>query len=40
MYFHGGGWVLGDAETHDQLLCELVNATQTTIVFVELCSFA
>jgi acetyl esterase len=34
MYFHGGGWVLGDAATHDRLLRELVNATQSTIVFV------
>jgi len=34
MYFHGGSWMLGDAETHDRLLRELVNATQTTIVFV------
>ena len=35
MYFHGGGWLLGDPETHDRLLRELVNATQTTIVFVD-----
>lgn len=35
LYFHGGGWVLGDAETHDRLLRELVNATQSTLVFVE-----
>lgn len=35
MYFHGGGWVLGDKETHDRLVRELVNATQTTIVFVD-----
>lgn len=35
MYFHGGGWLLGDPETHDRLLRELVNATQTTIIFVD-----
>jgi acetyl esterase len=34
LYFHGGGWVLGDTETHDRLLRELVNTTQATIVFV------
>jgi acetyl esterase len=34
LYFHGGGWMLGHADTHDRLLRELVNATQATIVFV------
>ncbi|HRV93482.1 MAG TPA: alpha/beta hydrolase [Anaerolineae bacterium] len=34
IYFHGGGWVMGDAETHDRLIRELVNITQTTIIFV------
>lgn len=34
IYFHGGGWVMGDADTHDRLVRELVNATQTTLVFV------
>ncbi|MCB0165402.1 MAG: alpha/beta hydrolase [Anaerolineae bacterium] len=34
IYFHGGGWVTGDADTHDRLMRELVNATQTTIIFV------
>jgi acetyl esterase len=35
IYFHGGGWVLGDKETHDRLVRELVNATQSTLVFVD-----
>lgn len=35
IYFHGGGWVMGDADTHDRLLRELVNSTQTTIIFVD-----
>lgn len=34
LYFHGG-WAFGDPETHDRLLRELVNATQSTIVFVD-----
>ncbi|MCB0209160.1 MAG: alpha/beta hydrolase [Anaerolineae bacterium] len=34
IYFHGGGWVTGDSDTHDRLLRELVNATQTTLIFV------
>ncbi len=35
MYFHGGGWMLGDVETHDRLVRELVNATQAAIMFVD-----
>jgi acetyl esterase len=35
MYFHGGGWVLGDAVTHDRLVRELAAGTGATIVFVE-----
>ena len=35
MYFHGGGWVLGDAETHDRLVCEIATGAQATVVFVE-----
>jgi acetyl esterase len=34
MYFHGGGWVLGDAVTHDRLVRELAAGTGATIVFV------
>lgn len=34
MYFHGGGWVLGDFKTHERLLRELSNAANAAIVFV------
>ncbi|NUY01445.1 alpha/beta hydrolase [Paraburkholderia youngii] len=35
MYFHGGGWVLGDATTHDRLVRELANGSNAAVVFVE-----
>ena len=35
IYLHGGGWMLGDYETHERLLGELVNGTQSVLVFVE-----
>ena len=35
MYFHGGGWVLGDFKTHERLLRELTNAANAAIVFVD-----
>jgi acetyl esterase len=35
MYFHGGGWMLGDTETHDRLVREIVTGAQATVVFVE-----
>lgn len=34
MYFHGGGWILGDQQTHDRLVRELANGAQAAIVFV------
>lgn len=34
MYFHGGGWVLGDKNTHDRLVREIANATNSAVVFV------
>src|SRR5262249_12370023 len=35
MYFHGGGWMLGDAETHDRLVREIAIGAQASVVFVE-----
>ena len=34
MYFHGGGWVMGDKDTHDRLIREIANGTGAAIVFV------
>jgi acetyl esterase/lipase len=34
MYFHGGGWVLGDFPTHARLVRDLVNNSGATAVFV------
>lgn len=34
MHFHGGGWVLGDAQTHDRLVRELANGAEAAVVFV------
>jgi len=35
MYFHGGGWVLGDKVTHDRLVRELAEGVRATVVFVD-----
>lgn len=35
MYFHGGGWVLGDKITHDRLVRELANGVKAAVVFVD-----
>jgi acetyl esterase len=35
MYFHGGGWVLGDKITHDRLVRELANGISAAVVFVD-----
>ncbi|MFE9126631.1 alpha/beta hydrolase [Streptomyces sp. NPDC007148] len=34
MYFHGGGWVLGDASTHDRLVRQIANGARAAVVFV------
>lgn len=35
VYIHGGGWVLGDASTHDRLVRELVVGANVVIVFID-----
>ncbi|MFI5707636.1 alpha/beta hydrolase [Kribbella sp. NPDC051620] len=35
LYMHGGGWVLGNAGTHDRLVRELAVGTNAAIAFVE-----
>ena len=34
MYFHGGGWVLGDKNTHDRLIREIANGSNSAVVFL------
>lgn len=34
LYFHGGGWVLGDKDTHDRLVREIANGANAAVVFV------
>lgn len=35
MYFHGGGWVMGNPDTHDHLIRELAAQTRAAVVFVD-----
>jgi acetyl esterase len=35
LYIHGGGWMLGNADTHDRLVRELAVGTGAAVVFVE-----
>lgn len=35
LYLHGGGWVLGNAATHDRLVRELAVGADAAVVFVE-----
>jgi len=35
LYMHGGGWILGNAESHDRLVRELAVGARAAIVFVE-----
>ncbi|SOD98768.1 alpha/beta hydrolase [Blastococcus haudaquaticus] len=35
LYVHGGGWVLGNADTHDRLVRELASGARAAVVFVE-----
>lgn len=34
LYLHGGGWVMGNADTHDRLIRELAVGAEATVVFV------
>src|SRR5262249_19387363 len=35
MHFHGGGWVLGDANTHDRLTREIATGVPAAVVVVD-----
>ncbi len=35
IYMHGGGWVLGDRDTHDRLIRELAIGAHAALVFVD-----
>jgi acetyl esterase len=35
VYYHGGGWVLGDADTHARMVREIAMQSQCAVVFVE-----
>lgn len=35
MYFHGGGWVVNDRDTHDRLIREIAYGSEAAVVFVE-----
>jgi acetyl esterase len=34
VFIHGGGWILGDKDTHDRLIRELANGAHAAVVFV------
>lgn len=34
MYFHGGGWILGNFGTHERLIREIANGAKAAVVFV------
>jgi acetyl esterase len=35
VYIHGGGWVIGDKETHDRLVREIAVGARAVVVFVD-----
>ena len=34
IYFHGGGWILGDKHTHYRLMCEIAHGANVAVVFI------
>jgi acetyl esterase len=34
IYIHGGGWILGNADTHDRLVREIANGANAAVIFV------
>ncbi len=35
MYFHGGGWTLGDEGTHERLIREIADGAKAAVVFLD-----
>lgn len=35
LYIHGGGWILGNPNTHDRLVREIAHGSQSVVVFVD-----
>lgn len=35
VFFHGGGWVIGDLDSHDQACRQLANAARATVIAVD-----
>jgi acetyl esterase len=35
LYFHGGGWIVNDRETHDRLIREIAVGAEAAVIFVE-----
>lgn len=35
MYFHGGGWILGDKNIYDSIVREISNGAESAVVFVD-----
>lgn len=34
IYIHGGGWILGNADTHDRLVREIAHGSRAAVIFV------
>ncbi|MFD8968289.1 alpha/beta hydrolase [Streptomyces sp. NPDC059568] len=34
VFLHGGGWILGDAQTHDRLVRQIANGARASVIFV------